>query len=303
MKVVHNQTMNQAIHCKPDIIRAIQTYPLESFTIQDIPPMTIPPKPATQTTRSTPEFTQVILSPFFLCSKCKSTFTSQVSPDNEGNPNISLRNTKHVTIREPMSVKPQPAYTPHYNPPIISNDCTPTPQNSPTHQQQYPKPQAPQLNNITQTQNPSYIEPEQHKPELHQMQPAQFSTIQPSPQHPITTTRTLEPSYQQETQNTDIDFNQLIPIQQTNPTVPYFHYNQYDCQNPNQTYNQQPQINTNDQTQHQTYQTQPLQQTVDNVQYQQYQQHLHHFNTSISYCNTTHQNTGYDQHNMPIPAL
>ena len=67
-------------------LKTQQRYRLDAFNLQSIPPITLPPKEK----HITPTLTQVLVQPFFICTICKVSYSSQPTLDDNGKPLIAL---------------------------------------------------------------------------------------------------------------------------------------------------------------------------------------------------------------------
>ena len=106
MQIKYETTTDRPAQCKPSTITKLDSYPLEAFTVQDVPPVTLSRDATRKTIGATPTLVQVILSPFFICHACNKIKTSQATLDENGTPNISLRDTK---LKAPFNLPSQEA--------------------------------------------------------------------------------------------------------------------------------------------------------------------------------------------------
>ena len=237
MQIKYETTTDRPTQCKPSTVTKLDTYPLEAFTVQDVPPVTLSRDTTRRTNGTTPTLVQVILSPFFICHACSKIKTSQATLDENGTPNISLRETN---LKAPFNLASQEStqtkehQTDSNKQPDLSEDSI-NPTSPPT---------------ITQNNNQN---PEQPK-QLNQNQ-ANYTSLTTTPEsqnqsttnhtHDMDTTPAQTP--EQTNQNNEyLNNNKLFPKTQMHPETPYYMPNQYDDYYSTPYYHQPPQITNYD---------------------------------------------------------
>lgn len=155
MRVNHQKRNITGTHKTPHVTNTQNAYPLHTFTVMDIPPPVLPPKTAQQKQQTAPNFTQYILSPIFTCDDCYSTFESQASIDDEGDPCIILQK---MTKSRPVT--PQPDQTN---------------QNNTTNYNQIPT-----IHEIAQPETPHTLDSSHN---INQTNPETLPTTQQTPHH------------------------------------------------------------------------------------------------------------------------
>ena len=237
MQIKYETTTDRPTQCKPSTITKLDTYPLEAFTVQDVPPVTLSRDTSRKTNGTTPTLVQVILSPFFICHACNKIKTSQATLDENGTPNISLRETN---LKAP------------FNPASQESKQTEENQTDPNKQ--------PNLSetNINPT-TPLIISPSNHRnteqpKEQNQNQanyPSQTITTESQNQsttnytHDMDTTPAQTPE-QTNQHNEYLNNNNFFPKTQMHPETPYYMPNQYDDYYSTPYYHQPPQLTNHD---------------------------------------------------------
>lgn len=253
MQIKYETTTGRPAQCKPSTITKLDSYPLEAFTVQDVPPVTLSRDATRKTIGATPTLVQVILSPFFICHACNKIKTSQATLDENGTPNISLRDTK---LKAPFNLASQEA---PFN--LASQESTQI-----EHQTDSNKQPDPSQNNTNFTTPPPITPNNNQNPEQAEQQNQNQANLQhtalanypnqaitPESQNQSTTNHTndmdttpAETPEQTNHNNEYLNNNKFFPKTQIHPETPYYMPSQYDDYYGTSYYHQPPQLINHD---------------------------------------------------------